>query len=71
MSHPTAESSENETARAGAAGLPALSAGAVAAGLIGDMMVTHGLPLSVGELVIGAGLISLGGLGHAKERYQL
>jgi hypothetical protein len=52
------------------AGLPALSAGVIAAGLIGDMMVTHGLSLSVGELVIGAGLICLGALGNAKERHH-
>jgi hypothetical protein len=52
------------------AGLPALSAGAIAAGLIGDMMVAHGFPLAVGELVIGAGLLSLGAIGHAKERHR-
>lgn len=52
------------------AGLPALSASAIAAGLIGDMMVVDGLQLSVAELVIGTGLISLGALAHAKERHQ-
>jgi hypothetical protein len=50
------------------AGLPVLSAAAVAAGLIGDMMIAHGVSPSVGELIIGAGLIMLGTSAHARER---
>lgn len=49
-------------------GLPALSAAAVIAGLIGDVMIAHGIPPSVGELIIGAGLIMLGTAAHASER---
>ena len=51
-------------------GLPALSASAIAGGILGDMMIARGIPLSAGELTIGAGLVSLGVLGHAKERHQ-
>ncbi len=50
------------------AGLPTLSAAAVAAGLIGDVMIARGMPPSVGEIIIGAGLIVLGTAGHANER---
>lgn len=51
------------------AGLPTLSAAAVAAGLFGDVMIAHGMAPSVGELIIGAGLIALGTAGHANERH--
>jgi hypothetical protein len=51
------------------AGLPALSAAAVAAGLIGDVMIAHGIAPSVTEVIVGAGLIVAGAAGHAKERW--
>jgi hypothetical protein len=52
------------------AGLPALGASAIVAGLLGDIMIARGIPLSVGELIIGAGLAALGVIGHANEHQQ-
>lgn len=52
------------------AGLPALSAAAITAGLIGDLMIAHGIASSAGELIIGAALISLGAVGFATERHH-
>ena len=50
------------------AGLPTLSVAAVAAGLLGDVIIARGVPPSVGELVVGAGLIALGAAGYSRER---